>query len=373
MVTPHLPPDLAANALLPQLLGDGLRARGYEVSYVALTPRQAATDGRDDVIYIHRPGSGLARRLRLSQLTTAAEVVVKATASISSADVVHVHSNTWMNQVSAVVASSRRRPFVLTHYGTEIWHYRPKRFLDPFRWMNDHAAHVTYYSRGLLERSLELGIEPSHRSVVYPPVDQHFRAFGPEERQEARNSLGVEEGPLLINVKRLHPLAGQRYLVDAMPAIRDRCPQAQLWIAGEGASRAELEARVRELKLESAVRFLGAVLPRELPRLYAAADLFVLPSVLEAFPTVAAESLACGTPVVTAAHPGGLELKELFPKDVRVVPLRDAPALAEAILTALSSPERSSPETLRRIEEGFRPEAALDQYVKLYDQAAARA
>lgn len=369
MVTPHLPPDLAANALLPQLLGEGLRARGHQVSYVALTPRQTSADERKDVVYVRRPRSGLPRRLRISQLTTAAEVVAKATRPISEADVVHVHSNTWMNQVSAAVACFRRRPFLLTHYGTEIWHYRRKAFFDPFLWMNRRAAHVTYYSRGLLARSLELGVAPENRSVVYPPVDRQFRELGPDDRRRARKALGVEDGPLLVNVKRLHPLAGQRYLVEAMPKIRERCPNVRLWIAGEGESRAELSAQVQELKLAPAVRFLGAVSPGDLPRYYAAADLFVLPSVLEAFPTVAAESLACGTPVVTAAHPGGQELKDLFPKDVEVVPLRDPSALASAVLKALSSPKRSSEETRRRIETEFRPEAAIDQYLALYDRA----
>ena len=372
MVTPHLPPDLAANALLPELLGDGLTARGHEVSYVALTPRQATTDKKAGVIYIHRPGSGLLRRLRLSQLSTAAEVLFKAAKPIGAADVVHVHSNTLMNQISAAVASSRGRPFILTHYGTEIWHYRRKRFFDPFLRMNHRAAHVTYYSRRLLERSLELGIEPDHHSVVYPPVDRRFRAVSAEERQRARRSLGVGDGPLLINVKRLHPLAGQRYLVEAMSEIRERCPKARLWIAGEGESRAELTSLVGELNLGESVRLLGAVDNHELPSYYAAADLFVLPSILEAFPTVAAESLACGTPVVTAAHPGGSELKELFPEDVRVVPLRDPRALAGAILEAFSSPARSSEETLRRIESEFRPESALDKYLALYDEATAR-
>jgi rhamnosyl/mannosyltransferase len=371
MVTPHLPPDLAANALLPELLGEGLLARGHDVSYVALTPRRASADQKPGVVYIRRPRGGLARRLRLSQLATVVEVLRKATGPISRADVVHVHSNTLMNQVSAAIACSRRRPFILTHYGTEIWHYRRKRFFDPFLWMNRRAAHVTYYSRLLLERSLDLGVAPKDRSVVYPPVDRRFRVLDAEARARARVSLGVDAGPLLINVKRLHPLAGQRYLVEAMSEIRERCPNARLWIAGEGESRAELTALVDRLDLGATVRLLGAVDHRELPRYYAAADLFVLPSILEAFPTVAAESLACGTPVVTAAHPGGSELKELFPKDVSVVPLQDASALASGILAALASPKRTSEETLRRIEQELRPESALDKYLALYDEATA--
>jgi rhamnosyl/mannosyltransferase len=121
--------------------------------------------------------------------------------------------------------------------------------------------------------------------------------------------------------------------------------------------------------LGSSVRLLGLVDNRELPRYYAAADVFVLPSRLEAFPTVAAEALACGTPVVTADHPGGKEIQDLFPRDVRVVPKEDVGALARELLDVLPSPRRCSSDTLSRIESEFRPEATVEAYLKLYRQA----
>jgi glycosyltransferase involved in cell wall biosynthesis len=377
MVTPHLPPDLAANALLPQLLGNGLVARGHQVSFVAFRPRHgeparpSSQSGQSDVFYIDRPAAhGWRKNLKLSQLSTAVEVFVKARKPIALADVVHVHSNTFMNQVSAALSSWRGRPFILTHYGTEIWHFRRKRPVDPFLWMNRRAAHVTYYSRRLLERSIELGVEPANRSVVYPPVDRAFRVVEAEEREKTRRELGADSGPLILNVKRLHPLAGQRYMIEGMPEILQKCPSAKLWIAGEGESRAELEALIAEKGLARAVKLLGQVDNRKLPAYYTAADLFVLPSVLEAFPTVAAESLASGTPVVSAEHPGGTELKELFPDDVRLVPLRDPAALAREVLAAVFAPRRTTAETLEQIEERFRPETALETYLSLYKEAA---
>jgi glycosyltransferase involved in cell wall biosynthesis len=212
-------------------------------------------------------------------------------------------------------------------------------------------------------------VAAQRRSVVYPPADERFHVFSPGEREKARSELGIGKGPLLINVKRLHPLAGQRYLVEAMPEILSRFPHAQAWFAGEGESRAELESLIAEKELGPSVRLLGLVDNRELPRYYAAADIFVLPSKLEAFPTVAAEALACGTPVVTADHPGGNEIKELFPEDVRVVPREDADALARSILEALEESRRTTDETLSRIEKEFRPEAAVERYLELYHEA----
>ena len=371
MVTPHLPPDQAANALLPQLLHDGLVARGHEVRLMAFEPRVGQRPTNRAVHYIRKPRNGLSRKLRLSHLETWFSVRSKAKDAFRDVDVVHVHSNTFMNQVAAALAYRRGLPFVLTHYGTEIWHYTPRR-IDPFLWMNENAAHVTYYSRLLLERSIELGVVPKRSAVVYPPVDSRFRAPTDEERAEARRSLGVGiNGPLLLNVKRLHPLAGQRYVIEAMPAVLSKFPEAKLVIAGEGASRGELERLIHDLGVSDAVTLLGLVKNRELPRYYHAADLFVLPSRLEAFPTVATEALASGVRVVSADHPGGVELSELFPDDVRVVPREQIEPLAKVIRTELERGTRSSKTTRDRIEREFRPEAAIRAYLELYQHARA--
>ena len=364
MVTPHLPPDQAANALLPQLLHDGLVAKGHEVRLMAFEPRSGQPTSAG-VHYIRKPKNGLSRTLRLSQLETWLSVRSKAKDAFRDVDVVHVHSNTFMNQVAAALAYRRGLPYVLTHYGTEIWHYTPRR-IDPFLWMNENAAHVTYYSRLLLERSIELGVVPKRSAVVYPAVDSRFRAPTELERTEARRALSIK-GPLLLNVKRLHPLAGQRFVIEAMPAVLTKFPDAKLVIAGEGESRTELERLIRELGVSDAVTLVGLVDNRELPRYYHAADLFVLPSRLEAFPTVAAEALACGVRVVSADHPGGVELSELFPDDVRVVPREQIEPLVKVIRTELERGTRSSKATRDRIEREFRPEAAIRAYLELYE------
>lgn len=369
MVTPHLPPDQAANALLPQILREGLVREGYEVRLMAFEPREGRPR-QEGVRYIRRPRNGLGRMLRLSQLETGLAVLRETRSFFEGADLVHVHSNTFMNQTAALLAHWRSLPFVLTHYGTEIWHYR-KRPFDAFSWMNRNAAEVTYYSRLLLERSLELGIAPRKRAVVYPPVDRRFRLPTADEKKTARSALELGNEPMLLNVKRLHSLAGQRFLIEAMPEIRSRYPGAKLFIAGEGEARGELEEAIETLGLETTVRLLGLVDNRELPRFYHAADLFVLPSRLEAFPTVAAEALASGLRVVSADHPGGLELKELFPEDVDLVPREQVGPLAAAVCEALARGDSSSEKTRERVERELRPEAVVSTYLEIYRNAIA--
>ena len=90
----------------------------------------------------------------------------------------------------------------------------------------------------------------------------------------------------------------------------------------------------RSAGVERHVTFAGLRRQRAVARYCAAADLFVLPSLLEALPTVAVEALACGTPVVSSDNPGGVELHGVFGDDVAVVP-REQPS-------ALAAPSRAS-------------------------------
>ena len=175
MVTPHLPPHQAANALLPHLLGGALTGQGHDVGYLTFG-REA---DRADVTFIRRRLPRL-RATRLPQVLEAAETWGKGRALVARADLVHVHSNTWMNQVAARLAARRGRPYLLTHYGTEIWHHdgRDRRF----RRLNREAAHVTFYSAALLERARELELPMRAASVVYPPVADAFQLPAAEAR-----------------------------------------------------------------------------------------------------------------------------------------------------------------------------------------------
>ena len=117
------------------------------------------------------------------------------------------------------------------------------------------------------------------------------------------------------------------------PAVPDRrharrparlIPTRELVFCGTGPLAGELRARRRDLGVADHVTFAGLVDNQRVALYYAAADVFVLPSLLEACPTVAVEALACGTPVISADNPGGVELGRLFGDDVAVVP-RETP------------------------------------------------
>ncbi len=149
------------------------------------------------------------------------------------------------------------------------------------------------------------GATSSQVKVIPCGVD--LRLFVPQNKLEARNTLGLPPSqPVLLFVGRLDPFKGPDLLLRAAAMMEE---EAQVVIVGgklEGDYELEqLKALAFDLDIGERVHFLGALPQQELPEVYNAADVTVVPSYHESFGLVAVESLACGTPVV-ATRAGGL-------------------------------------------------------------------
>ena len=372
-VSPHLPPDQGANALLPATLGRWAAARGDDVAFVAHAPAQggasrAALPGPVRWVPRRSSSSGLSRTLRIASVRTA-RAVSRALADVArTAELVHLHSNGLIIETASRWAHARHLPTVLTLYGTEIWHYR-RRTIDPFRKAYFRAGAVTFYSDRLLDRAREIELDRDRLSVVYPAVDACFVPRDLDARRELRTSLGIEEPLVVLNVKRLHELAGQTFLIEAFARVARTRRDVRLVICGVGPLRDTLEEQARNMRIAHKVTFAGLV-PNETVAEYAAvADVFVLPSLLEALPTVAVEALAAGTPVISADHPGGTELHQLFGADVELVPKRDPARLAEALAASLDHPRRVTTRTAKLVAEHFSLASVQRAYDKVYAEA----
>ena len=131
----------------------------------------------------------------------------------------------------------------------------------------------------------------------------------------------------------------------------------------------QLKALAQGLGVAPHVTFTGLVDNALVAQYCAASDLFVLPSLLEACPTVAIEALASGTPVVSADHPGGVELHALFGDDVAVVPREHPYALARAVIERLEHKTRARGETADVIAREFRPAVVWERFRTTYGKA----
>jgi len=371
MVTPHMPPEQAANALLPAVLARELARSGHDTTFLTHPDPAGRAPGTGRIFYASRRCKGALARSPLGALATAARLAAASVRAFRGADVVHLHSNGFIVDVAGWMAARLGLPTVLTLYGTDIWHFDPqrnRRFADVIR----GARARVFYSRALRDRAVDLGLADGDAPVIYAPVDDGFSVPADDARAAMRRALGIT-GPTLLTVKRLHQVAGYEDLLRAFALVAARVPDAQLFIAGDGALRPDLERQAAEAGISQSVRFLGLVDNRELPRYCAAADLFVLPSRLESWGTVMLEALACGTRVVATATAGAREAKGFFEDDVRLTPVEDADALSEAVVRALGENRRTSDATRRRIETTFRPGGCAKAYEAIYEEVLAKA
>lgn len=143
----------------------------------------------------------------------------------------------------------------------------------------------------------------------------------------------------VLTVANLRPEKNHTTLLAAAALLRNEFPDLQFRIAGDGPERARLEAEVAARGLQGQVTFLGH--RDDVPTLLREADLFVLPSLSEAFPNSALEAMAAGLPVIAGAVGGLLDLIE----DGRtglLVPPESAGALASAIRQVITDPARAA-------------------------------
>ena len=130
---------------------------------------------------------------------------------------------------------------------------------------------------------------------------------------------------------------GHDALLAALPRVRERVPEAQLWIVGSGDDAPRLEAEARARGVGGAVRWLGAVSDLELGRLYRSASLFAMPSRQEGFGVAYAEAMWHGLPCIGSTADAAGEVIAAGRTGL-LVPYGSSEPLADAIVALLSQP-----------------------------------
>lgn len=249
----------------------------------------------------------------------------------------HCFDPTLLGLVAARLA---RVPFVFTRHHSDH-HVRPGKWghvrLDA--WCGRRADHVIAVSQAARRVMTEIEAVPSeHITVVHNGMEP---LPVPEARRVAalRRELGLGSDPVLLVPARLHEEKGHRYLLEALPAVRERCGPVSLLLAGGGPHRGPLEEEARRRGVAGCVRFLG--FRRDVPELMSLAAVVVLPSLAESFGYAALEALSLGRPVVATTAGGLPEVVEAETSGL-LVPPADAPALADAICRVLREPDLAS-------------------------------
>ncbi len=180
---------------------------------------------------------------------------------------------------------------------------------------------------------LAAGVPADRVSLIHEGIDMAPWASLPDA-STARAGLGLAEDALVVScAATLRPRKGQRLLIEAAAALVGKFPNLVVVLAGTGADHAELERRVERAGLREVVRLPGAVKP--VAALYAASDLFCMPSYNEGLSNACLEASAAGLPLVVSAVGGLPEIVEHRSTGL-VVPPGEAGALTEALAQALA-------------------------------------
>jgi glycosyltransferase involved in cell wall biosynthesis len=174
------------------------------------------------------------------------------------------------------------------------------------------AERIICLSQSMRRTLLDLHPVAPERTEVHPGgVDLvRFRPLDGAARRAARARFGASTAVLLLAaVRRMIPRTGLDLLLRAIAKAGDELGPFRLVLPGRGPERAALVELAASLGLADRVDFPGYLPDEELPLLYAACDLTVVPTrALEGFGLATLESLACGTPVVATPVGGSVEI-----------------------------------------------------------------
>jgi len=353
---PRFPGDSVGTFMEP--IAKSVAARGHEVHVVApwhpRITRASEEEGVQFHFYKYAPvpalnvfGYAAAMRadVSLSGAAYLAAPLALAAGWRSARQVARTHRATMMHGHWVIpggvtaAAAAPSLPLVVSLHGSDVYvaeTFAPARLAA--RRAFGRAGFVTACSDDLARRARALGADPARLETVPYGVDAaRFRpdaALRTLRREELRVSGDV---PLAVMAGRLVRKKGFEYAIDALA----RMPAFVLAIAGGGTLDEELRERARAAGVAERVRFLGDQPQNLVAEYFAAADVILVPSILDdsgnvdGLPNVVLEALASGTPLVTTSA-GGIGAVVEHGRTALVVPERDSPALAAAALRIVS-------------------------------------
>lgn len=283
-------------------------------------------------------------------------------------DIIHVHWPMPMVLPGWAARRVRGTPMVTTFYGIELrWVQTRLPFL---RWLVRRAARtsaqavaISSYTARELRKFADVPVEViPYTAELAPPAADDARARNAER--------------LILFVGRLIERKGVAHLVRALGRVRNALP-ARLVVIGDGPERADLERVAATAGVSAHVEFRGRVTDEALHAAYAAADVFVLPSVLDArqdtegLGVVLLEAMNYSVPVI-ASEIGGITDIVQHERTGLLVPPADEEALASALLRVLGDDAlagRLGDEGRRLLREKFSWDRIVDRWDAVYRRA----
>ena len=252
----------------------------------------------------------------------------------NSFDCIDAHFVYPDGKAALLVGKALGLPVIVSARGSDINLFPSFRLVRPqIRQTLREAAGLVAVSEALKQAMLEVAEVPCDIRTIGNGVD--VARFFLVSKNEARENLGLsQKARIIVSVAALVPAKGHARLLRGFQSLAPKFPDVHLYLVGEGASRAELEALTASLGLGDRAHFVGSCPNERLRDWYSAANLSCLASSREGWPNVVLESLACGTPVVATRVWGTPEI--LTSPDLGILVDQDESSIATGLASALT-------------------------------------
>jgi glycosyltransferase involved in cell wall biosynthesis len=259
------------------------------------------------------------------------------------------------------------------HAEQNVYLRKPRRHLLLERFLAARTSGVIACCRAVAEfYQRQLGLDGRHIEIIYNAVD--FAGLEPSGcRSASRAELGFTREDIVLGcLGRLTEQKGQDVLLLALAQLKDELPGLKTFVAGQGPAEHRLATDVTTLGLTDRVRFLGV--RRERNTLYAAMDIFVLPSRWEGLSLALVEAAGLGLPIVATDVGGNSEVVQAGP-GVWLLPPDDASRLARAIAAAVTAVQDDPASELRQrcLRPLVRDRFSLGRHLELLEATYRRA
>jgi glycosyltransferase involved in cell wall biosynthesis len=374
-------PHTSGLTIYAERLARAMVRRGHDVTiltmqYLPDLPREEVVDG---VRIIRVPVVA-----RVSKGVIAPTFGFHATAQVFKHDAVLLHLPQFDAAGVALRARLFGKPCILTfHCSLQLTESPFNRLVNKVVHAVDEVAaraagKVVTYTTDYAEASTFLTRHKSKLAIIPPPVE--LPLVPESEKVSFRQRWNPSKRfPVIGMAARLAAEKGVEVLLDALPKVRARFPDAMVLFAGQYENvlseqgYAELVMpRIRSLQAEGAWQFTGVLSPFEMACFYPALDVLVVPSLnsTESFGLVQIEAMMNGVPVVASNLPG-VRQPVLTTGMGKIAQIGDAASLAEALIGVIEARDtyRTDSESIRR---RFSPEETARAYENLFSELGCR-
>lgn len=222
--------------------------------------------------------------------------------------ILHTHTILPDGFAGILLARKFKFPCVCTIHGSDINIYPFRNKLSYFltTFTLKRCDHIVTVSNKLKSKVQLVAGKIDNITVIHNGADP--TKFKPMNKEILKHELGINgRCRIILFIGNLTPVKGINYLLEAFAQLMSEPigKDIVLFLIGDGEEKENLVMQSKRLKIEDKVSFLGTKQHAEIPLWLNIADLFVLPSISEGFPTIIPEAMMCGVPVL-ASDVGGI-------------------------------------------------------------------